>query len=90
MTRQNPGGGGGGGGGGGASDFQKIFENFNFFDLFFKVDQIDFPSFPKSLKQTCFGQIFCAAGKFWPRPPKSAPAPTDLKFIVNLIIMLHF
>ena len=31
---------------------------------FFLVDQIDFPSSPKALKRRCFGQIFCAAGKF--------------------------
>ena len=46
---------------GGEADFQTIFENFD--DLFF-VDQIDFPSSPRTLKRRFFGQIFCAAGKF--------------------------
>ena len=45
----------------GWADFQTIFEKFD--DLFF-VDQIDFPSSPRTLKRRFFGQIFCAAGKF--------------------------
>ena len=41
----------------------RIFENFD--ELFFEVDQIDFPSSPKAVKRPCFGQIFCAAGNFF-------------------------
>ena len=55
---------------GGGADFQKIFENFD--DLFFLVDQIDFPSSPKAVKRPCFGQIFCAAGIFLKKQVKKA------------------
>ena len=48
--------------GGGGGDFQKIVENFD--DLFFNADKIGFPSSPKALKGRCFGEIFCATGKF--------------------------
>ena len=39
---------------GGRADFQKSFENF--VDLFFHVDQSEFPSSPKALRRPCFGK----------------------------------
>ena len=36
----------------------------------FLVDQINILSSPKALKRRCFGQIFCAAGKFFKKQVK--------------------
>ena len=55
---------------GGRAKFQKNFENFD--DLFFQVDQIDFPSSLRAVKRPCFGQIFCAAGNFLKTQVKKA------------------
>ena len=54
----------------GRADFQKILENFD--NLFFKVDQIDFPSSPKAVKRPCFGQIFSGAVNFLEKQVKTA------------------
>ena len=52
-------------------DFQKSFENID--DLFFRsTKQIDFSSSPKALKRRCFGENFCAAGKFLKKQVKKA------------------
>ena len=43
----------------GGGDFPK------FFDLFFQINQIDFPSAPRILLSLQFHQKFCAAGNFY-------------------------
>ena len=45
-----------------AVGFSKNFRKF--WRHLFLVDHIDFPSSPEELKRRCFGQTFCAAGKF--------------------------